>query len=98
MEDEPEGGRTAPGAADGAGASGSAGADGGATAAPGGDGAVPTSQWFVVADGTILDPAIVYMRVDGAWINLAVRAGLPAPGALPILPAYITVSPPPRHR
>jgi hypothetical protein len=62
------------------------------------DSADPTRQWSVVADGTILDPAIVYVRVDGEWINLAVLAGLPAPGALPVLPAYITVSPPPRHR
>jgi hypothetical protein len=41
------------------------------------DSADPTRQWSVVADGTILDPAIVYVRVDGEWINLAVLAGLP---------------------
>jgi hypothetical protein len=95
---EPEGGWTAPGAPGRAVASGSVGADRGATVDPGVDVADPAPQWFLVADGTSLDPAIVYVRVDGEWINLAVLAGLPAPGALPVLPAYITVSPPPRHR
>jgi hypothetical protein len=95
---EPEGGWTAPGAADRADASGSAGTDVDATVDPGVDDAIPIPHWFVVADGTTFDPAIVYVRAEGEWTNLALLAGLPAPGALPVLPAYIPVSPPPRHR